>query len=193
MSGRLWIALATLVALSHAAAAAPLMAGGDAPPLAAWSKLCIQTPAECAVDTFEPETVAATSETLELIEAVNRHVNRTIQAVTDQELWNTADVWGYPVDGKGDCEDFQLLKRRYLAAAGIPRRAMRMTVVLNELGEGHAVLTIRTDKDDLILDNRINTILRWNETGYTFIKRESAMATGWDYLKPRTEVLAIAQ
>jgi predicted transglutaminase-like cysteine proteinase len=34
-------------------------------------------------------------------------------------------------DGFGDCEDYQLLKRHLLAEAGLPRRAMRMTVVVH--------------------------------------------------------------
>ena len=66
-----------------------------------------------------------------------------------------------------------------LAEAGLPRRAMRMTVVIDEKGEGHAVLTLITDRGDLVLDNKTNAILPWHKTGYVFIKRESQDAVAW--------------
>jgi predicted transglutaminase-like cysteine proteinase len=106
-------------------------------------------------------------------------VNSTIKAVTDQDHWGVVDVWGFPDDGKGDCEDFQLLKRRILADNGLPRRAMRMTVVIDELGEGHAVLVIRTNKGDYVLDNKTSSVLPWTRTGYVYIKRESQDTVGW--------------
>jgi predicted transglutaminase-like cysteine proteinase len=92
---------------------------------------------------------------------------------------HVADRWDLAEDGSGDCEDFQLLKRKLLAEVGLPRRAMRMTVVIDEKGEGHAVLTLITDRGDLILDNKTSTVLPWRQTGYTFIKRESQDAVAW--------------
>jgi predicted transglutaminase-like cysteine proteinase len=56
---------------------------------------------------------------------------------------------------------------------------MRMTVVIDEKGEGHAVLTLVTDRGDIILDNKTSTVLPWRQTGYTFIKRESQDTVGW--------------
>jgi len=82
----------------------------------------------------------------------------------------------------GDCEDYQLLKRRMLIEAGLPRRALRMTVVIDENGEGHAVLTVRTDRGDVILDNKSDEVLEWFRTNYRYIKRESAETMGWVYL-----------
>jgi predicted transglutaminase-like cysteine proteinase len=191
MSGRLWAVVLALACLaSPASDASGLATKGDAPPLAAWTAFCQRLPAECAVDTAEPELIAATPETLELVEAVNRHVNRTITPQTDQDHWGVVDHWGFPPDGIGDCEDFQLLKRRLLVEAGLPRRALRMTVVINELGEGHAVLTLRTVGRDLILDNRTSDILTWQETGYSFIKREKASGIGWVFLDPPALALA---
>jgi predicted transglutaminase-like cysteine proteinase len=34
------------------------------------------------------------------------------QTVSDMEHWGVIDQWDYPSDGKGDCEDFALFKRR---------------------------------------------------------------------------------
>jgi predicted transglutaminase-like cysteine proteinase len=99
--------------------------------------------------------------------------------MTDQDHLHVADRWDLAEDGIGDCEDFQLLKRHLLAQAGLPRRAMRMTVVIDEKGEGHAVLTLITDRGDLVLDNKTSAILPWHRTGYVFIKRESQDAVAW--------------
>ena len=54
-----------------------------------------------------------------------------------------------------------------------------MTVVTDQKGEGHAVLMVRTNHGDLILDNKTNRVLPWLETGYTFVKREGQDSTGW--------------
>jgi predicted transglutaminase-like cysteine proteinase len=48
-----------------------------------------------------------------------------------------------------------------------------MTVVLDDKNEGHAVLTIRTDRGDFVLDNKTDAVLPWFQTGYVFVKRES--------------------
>jgi predicted transglutaminase-like cysteine proteinase len=189
------VALMMLALTVGSAQAAPLLvATGEAPPLPAWIAFCAEEPAECRTDRSEPETVASTPELLELIDAVNRYVNRTILPVTDKDHWGVIDNWGFPVEAMGDCEDIQLLKRRYLIEAGVPRRALPMTVVLDELGEGHAVLTVRTDREDLILDNKNNLVKRWDRTGYTFIKREGETATGWVFLetKPAPVIRAVA-
>jgi hypothetical protein len=49
-------------------------------------------------------------------------------------------------------------------------------VVVDANGEGHAVLTLLTDRGDLVLDNKTNDILPWHRTGYVFVKRESQLA-----------------
>ena len=89
------------------------------------------------------------------------------------------DRWDIPDDGYGDCEDYQLLKRKLLVKAGLPRRALRMTVVVDQQGEGHAVLMVRTDRGDFILDNKQNSILPWSQTKYRFVKRESDNGRSW--------------
>jgi predicted transglutaminase-like cysteine proteinase len=87
--------------------------------------------------------------------------------------WGMIDRWNYPDDGYGDCEDYVLLKRRMLMQAGWPRQALLITVVRDHNDEGHAVLTVKTDKGEFILDNQTQDILLWSETGYHFIKRQS--------------------
>ncbi|WP_407666712.1 transglutaminase-like cysteine peptidase [Microvirga roseola] len=152
---------------------------GQARPLQAWTKFCETFPSECAVNVAEQDVIELTPQVWKTIVSVNQQVNSSIKAITDADHWGAVDIWGFPDDGKGDCEDFQLLKRRKLAESGLPRRAMRMTVVIDELGEGHAVLVIRTNRGEYVLDNKTSAVLPWSQTGYVYIKRESQYAVGW--------------
>ena len=90
--------------------------------------------------------------------------------MTDLEHWGVVERWSYPDDGYGDCEDYVLLKRRMLMQAGWPRQALLITVVRDKRGDGHAVLTVKTDKGEFVLDNQNEEILLWSETGYRFVK-----------------------
>ena len=161
---------------------AAILSSGQAGPTPAWIAFCKQMPDECAFDSSEPAIIALTQETWKLMVDVNERVNATILPVTDQDHWGVADRWDYPTDGVGDCEDIQILKRRVLIEAGLPRRAMRMTVVIDELGAGHAVLMVRTDRGDYILDNKRTAVLSWQETGYRYVKREGSEGTAWVWL-----------
>jgi predicted transglutaminase-like cysteine proteinase len=185
MIGHMRTWLFVLAGMVAPAQASPTMINtADAPPLAAWSDLCRQSPAECAFDPREPDVIAGSRENLDLVRAVNAYVNRTVSPITDPDYRGVADRWEYPTEGLGDCEDYQLLKRKLLVEAGLPKRALLMTVVINRLGEGHAVLTVRTDREDLVLDNKTDAVLRWDRTGYEFIKREAPTRTGWAFVQP---------
>jgi len=107
------------------------------------------------------------------LKQVNDQVNTTVVPMTDLEHYGKIDWWTYPVDGKGDCEDYVLEKRRQLIARGWPESTLLITVVRDENNEGHAILTVRTDKGDLILDNKRRDIMRWSDTPYIFIKEQS--------------------
>ncbi len=152
---------------------------GSAKPLQGWAKFCEKFQSECAVDVSEPAVIELTPQIWKTIVSVNQRVNSSIKAVTDADHWGVVDTWDFPDDGRGDCEDYQLLKRRILAENGLPRRAMRMTVVIDELGEGHAVLVVRTNQGDYILDNKTSSVLPWYQTGYVYVKRESQDTVGW--------------
>jgi len=177
------------IALTHAAPTAaqtqlaalpaktkPLTLHGSARPTQAWVDFCKRYPAECAVDLSEPAVVDLTPRLWQAIVAVNRKVNTDIKAVTDKEHWGVEDRWDFPDDGRGDCEDYQLLKRKLLVEAGLPRRTMRMTVVVDGDGQGHAVMMVRTTRGDFILDNKRNPVLPWHWTGYFYVKQEGQEA-----------------
>jgi predicted transglutaminase-like cysteine proteinase len=171
-------------ASAHPAVALPVASDGlhafeGAGPTWAWIRFCNQQPLECSVDPSEPATIVLTQEIWAALRDVNRHVNSTIVAVSDQDHWGEADRWDYPDDGLGDCEDMQLLKRRLLIEMGLPRRALRMTVVIDEQGAGHAVLRVLTDRGDLILDNKRDDVLPWQQTGYLYVKGEGTDSAAW--------------
>lgn len=170
----------TLAALP--APSVPAEASGQTRPVQGWLKLCEREPQECAIDLAQPATITLTKQAWQLLVSVNAKVNATIKPLTDEDHWGVADLWSLPTDGYGDCEDYQLLKRKLLVEAGLPRRALRMTVVLDEKGEGHAVLMARTDRGDLILDNKSQSVLPWHQTGYVYVKREGQDGLAWTSL-----------
>jgi predicted transglutaminase-like cysteine proteinase len=148
-------------------------------PVPGWLRLCQQRPDECVVNPAEPATITLTSQAWETLIKVNRQVNATISSVTDMEHWGVEDHWSLAEDGRGDCEDFQLVKRRRLVAAGFPRRVLRMTAVIDGDGEPHAVLMVRTSRGDFILDNKRDAVLPWRQTGYIYLQREGSTGSTW--------------
>jgi predicted transglutaminase-like cysteine proteinase len=157
----------------------PAIEAGEAKPIAAWNTFCARFASECRINLQEESIIALSPGIWSLLSSVNTRVNATIRPLTDEEHWGVTDRWGYPEDGAGDCEDYQLLKRKQLVEAGLPRRALRMTVVIDEKGEGHAVLMARTDRGDFILDNKTDVIRSWHETGYIYVKREGQDNKAW--------------
>ena len=183
----------TIASLSKPEAGLQVEATGTARPVQGWVKFCARHPAECAVDATEPATVALSGRTWRTLNAVNRQVNSSIKPKTDSEHWGVVDRWDLPDDGYGDCEDYQLLKRKILVEQHrIPRRALRITVVIDDQGEGHAVLMVRTDEGDIVLDNKRSGILPWHETGYMFVKREGQDGAAWVSLGDRSSVVTTA-
>jgi predicted transglutaminase-like cysteine proteinase len=182
------IAFATLACFASSASAQTMLSAraadlvrvvGPAGPTQAWIDFCQRYPDECRVDLSQPAWISLNSQVWATLTQVNERVNSSILAVTDQDHWDVLDRWDFPDDGLGDCEDIQLLKRKLLVEAGLPLRAMRMTAVIDEQGQGHAVLMILTDRGDFILDNKRNAILPWRRTGYAFIKREGTNGRSW--------------
>ena len=148
-------------------------------PVPGWIRFCQQRPEECAVSSSDPATITLTPQAWETLTRVNSQVNAAIRPMTDHEHWGVADRWDLAEDGYGDCEDYQLVKRKRLVAAGFPRRALLMTAVLDEAGAPHAVMMVRTNRGDFILDNRHNAVLPWRRTGYIYLQREVGLGSTW--------------
>ena len=139
-----------------------------------WADFCRKNSADCDTADGHAREVMITSRSWALLLGINTKVNKEIEPVSDMDHWGIVESWDYPIDGKGDCEDYVLEKRRQLIKAGMPREALLVTVVRDLENEGHAVLTVRTDIGDLVLDNKRQQILPWTATGYRYIKRQSA-------------------
>ncbi len=138
-----------------------------------WVDFCNRYTGECDGPALPATDVSLTPRALKEIEHVNRAVNASVHPETDMDHWGVVDRWDYPLDGRGDCEDYALLKRKMLMEAGYPRQALLMTVVKDHAGEGHAVLTVKTSRGEFVLDNMTDALLAWDDTGYRFIKRQS--------------------
>jgi predicted transglutaminase-like cysteine proteinase len=139
-----------------------------------WLRFCEENPQECLPMAEEPRNVELTPELLQQLFAINAYVNRRVTWTSDAELYGKAERWTYPLD-RGDCEDIVLLKRRLLAKAGWPLGTLLITTVEEPAARNtrHAVLTVRTDRGELILDNQTPEILFWYETNYRYLTRQS--------------------
>ncbi|MGH6846236.1 MAG: transglutaminase-like cysteine peptidase [Methylocella sp.] len=178
------IALALVAAsLGGLGAAAPASAGparvsyakvgGQASVPYGWAEFCRRYAGECDSGPFAPQDVNLTPRAMKEIERVGKWVNAHVKPVPDLEHWGVIDQWDYPADGKGDCEDYALFKRKILIDEGFPRQALLMTVVKDEHNEGHAILTVKTNAGEFVLDNLNDEVKSMDRTGYRFVKRQS--------------------
>ena len=138
-----------------------------------WVEFCVEYKSECATQASTPRDIVLSPKTWADMVKVNAWVNDAIKPITDLEHWSLVERWNYPDDGYGDCEDYVLLKRRMLMQAGWPREALLITVVRDKKGDGHAVLTVKTNRGEFILDNQESQVFPWNKTGYRFVNRQS--------------------
>jgi predicted transglutaminase-like cysteine proteinase len=138
-----------------------------------WIDFCNDNPDDCRGGPTTPRDIVMTQQAWKDLLSVNRWVNETIKPMTDMDHWGVVEKWSYPTDGYGDCEDYVLMKRKILVEAGWPREALLITVVRDKKGDGHAVLTVKSDKGEFILDNQAEEVLPWTDTGYRYVKRQS--------------------
>ena len=131
----------------------------------------------CAPNAHVVEVETLTQASWDQLIAVNDDINATIVPETDEDLYHVAEYWTYP-DGRGDCEDIALAKQRQLVADGWDPSTLLMTVVRERDGNGHAVLMVRTDRGDLVLDNQDGKVLLWTDTAYQYVKRQSQADAG---------------
>ncbi len=158
--------------------------GPSLPPYG-YVRFCSAFPAECRRGPLEDQRVQATSERIAELNAVNRRVNTAVRPATDLDIYGEVERWTLPTD-RGDCEDYALLKRHILMEQGWPASSLLMTVVRDEKGEGHAILTARTSKGDFVLDNKNDELKLWSATPYVFVMRQSYIDPNvWLSLDPR--------
>lgn len=121
---------------------------------------------------LKPVLIDLTRERLEQLDQVNRTVNAAIQPRAD----HGGDNWR-PNSAFGDCEEYVLLKRELLLRLGWPRTALRITVVRDGPGY-HAVLVVRTNRGEFVLDNLVTHITRVEDSPYEFVVGQSLNQPG---------------
>ena len=189
------LTVAFAVSYAHAASNSKTLTeyGKSRPPIG-YVLFCKRGAEECKTTGGKIERVALTDENWNEITQVNEFVNSAIMPASDMDTYNTTEYWAYP-STVGDCEDYVLLKKKLLIQLGFNADELLITVLLDEHGEGHAVLSILTKGVDLILDNRRDEVLSVNQTNYIFLKRQSQLDPNqWVSLrKTDTQVLVSSQ
>lgn len=187
------IAFATIIAMSSSAMPAPqktpsMTIGGVTSQPIGHYEFCERHSDECGpIRNAAP--IDMDTATWGLINQVNLRVNKTIVPATDEEVYGQEEYWEYPKTA-GDCEDFALLKRKILMQKGFSAANLLMTVVRKPDGEGHAVLTVRTKQGDYILDNLEDSVKLWNQTPYSYLKRQASYNAGrWVTIENGNDVL----
>ncbi len=165
-------------AAGQAMASGPMLTGGLTSQPIGHYEFCKALPAECSIRPRDTGPERMNGALWSLLVSVNAAVNDAVKPMNDLDIYGKDEVWAYPVDGVGDCEDYVLEKRRELAQRGVSLSNLLITVVRKPDGEGHAVLTVRTDRGDFILDNLTASVRDWSQTGYRFLKRQASNHTG---------------
>lgn len=173
-------AMAGLSALATAAEAGGsfMKTGGRTTQPVGHYEFCQQLPQECRQKSPKRAPIELSRQLWSALIRVNNAVNAAVEPKTDMEMWGREEVWSYPTNGQGDCEDYVLEKRRQLMALGVPVGDLLITVVRQPNGDGHAVLTVRTSLGDYVLDNLEGRVMAWEETPYTYLKRQSELNSG---------------
>ncbi|MBN8952519.1 MULTISPECIES: transglutaminase-like cysteine peptidase [unclassified Rhizobium] len=157
-------------------------------------EFCKRRPDECSIHPSDLRPLAINKKLWDEIVAVNTSVNEWVKPVSDLDHYGVVQYWNYPDDGMGNCEHYALEKRRELMEKGISLADLLITVVRLPDGEGHAVVTVRTDRGDFILDNLTDQVKNWTQTPYHYLKRQATDDTGlWvDIIQKPTVVAAVA-
>ena len=97
------------------------------------------------------------------IQRINEAVNRAIRFTPDVDQYGASDHWASAAEtlrsGRGDCEDYAILKYWALAAIGVPAEAMRLVLVRDVRRRlDHAVLMLAVDGENLVLDSLSNEV-----------------------------------
>lgn len=168
----------TWAGCGNAFASAWMVVGGATSQPIGHYEFCKKNPDVCSIRSRDTGPERTTDAVWKTVVALNVRLNHAIQPMSDLQLYGQDEVWAYPAKGAGDCEDYVLEKQRELEAAGFPVTDLLITVVRKRDGEGHAVLTWRTDRGDFVLDNLTDDVVAWDETSYRYLKRQDSTDTG---------------
>ncbi len=182
-----YITILILLACPTFAWAQAAMRTGDItlPPFG-YVEFCERAPELCKEHAGNAQPPVLTEKDMRQLEAMNTSVNRLIEPTEDvvkhnrvgqkrnlvKERWELLNC-SNGRDCRGDCEEYALMKRKRMMDRGWPASLLLLTVVRDEKGLGHLVLTFRVAAGDFILDNKVDVIRRWDKVPYQFVMRQS--------------------
>ncbi len=160
----------------------------------AYHAMCAREPMLCAADlrasTAMPGAPATMTEPRwQQVFDLNERLNDAIRPRDDIDIYGVSDYW---TEGRsiGDCEDYIIAKKQALMRAGWLADQLLYAVVEGFRLPYHAVLVLRTTDGDYVLDNLTDRIEPWEETGYDFVIRQSAVApANWTRVSGRATVV----
>ena len=158
---------------------------GPSQPPYGFVRFCETTPEACQPQRIVDVRFQPTPERLSELDDVNRNVNRTIKPATDMEIYGVSEYWTH-ADRSRRLRGLCASQAEVLAERGWPMSALLITVVRDEKGEGHALLTVRTAQGDFLLDNKVDDVRLWNvrTTNSSCASRISIRACGFRSTPP---------
>lgn len=149
--------------------------GASHPGPRGYHAMCAHTPALCRHDrqagrrgTAGPPMRMDAMRWAEL-RGLNAYLNARIRPAADM----AGDHWA-PATEAGDCEDYAIAKKLALIEAGWAADQLLIAIAEGRDRGHHAVLVVRTEDGEHVLDNLTDDILPWQETRYRFVIRQSA-------------------
>ncbi len=136
-----------------------------------YREFCLKNPEACELT--GPSIIDWSPELHELLRKTNARVNGSVQFVPDKENSGLEEVWDFPHQARGDCEDFMLEKRRQLVVAGLPSASMTCAIAFHRVKLfPHAILMVETTAGTFVLDNLYEDVLCWDALPYFYTRRE---------------------
>lgn len=134
---------------------------------AQWNRVRQDRPGRGTVATLAQLAPGAPGEAM--LASVNTWTNNRIRYVEDRDLYGKADHWAGARTtlrrSAGDCEDIALVKLALLAAMGVPREAMYLTIARDlARNADHAMLVVKLDGRHWLLDNATDRLLDARES-----------------------------
>lgn len=165
--------------------------GIDNPP--GFNQFCLDNPAHpICTNEEQADPINLSDSQYQDLQSVNAQVNSEHDYQSDASGYGIGEYWAIMGAGdKGDCEDFALTKVQALIDSGWSPKNLQLAVCYTELGEGHAVLMIRTkNRGNLILDNRFQEVRNQSSLNYNWHSSQLA-GTSWGAFSVQLENVPI--
>lgn len=131
---------------------------------------CAANSAECVSG---PAAASYSPQLASVMRVINSRVNHAIRFQDD-----VRDQWALNPKA-GDCEDYAITKRSELIKLGISPGALRIAFTFTRRGAPHAILVVRTDRGDFVLDNLSSSVRSLKATGYPILSMSGANPRSW--------------